>query len=386
MNSNRPFSGLLAVSQLHRSFIVLEDGTIFAGQQVGGSAEPRVGEVVFNTSHSGYEEIASDPSYLNQIVVMTQPMQGNYGSDRTTWESRKFWIQGFVCLQVQNTKRNSSWLQTLIENNVPVLTEIDTRKLVLKLRSQGTPWGAIVRAESESEARTLGLSAIETKKVKESDWVYLASRKQIEDRPGKNPKGPRIAVLDFGCKENILRELEAKCSLLRIFPSRTTPEVISSFSPDGIMLTNGPGDPASAEVAPATVRSFLGHIPIFGICMGHQILALALGAKTYKLKFGHRGANHPIKDLVLNRIYMSSQNHGYAVDRESLPTTVGVTHINLNDQSVAGFYSESLKCLGIQYHPEASPGPHEARELFDYYFSILARKSEGKSNDRLLTV
>lgn len=380
-------------SQFEKAFLVLQDGSVFSGKQIGQLEsstatinEPQVGEVVFNTSHSGYEEIASDPSYLNQIVVMTQPMQGNYGADRRTWESRKLWIQGFVCLQMQNSKQNSTWLRTLIENDIPVLTEVDTRKLVLKLRNQGTPWGAIVNAENESDARKSGLAAIEFKKIKETDWVYIASRKQIEDRPGQNPKGPRIAVLDFGCKENILRELESRCSTLRIFPSRTNPEVIASWSPDGIMLTNGPGDPACAEVAPNTVRAFLGHIPIFGICMGHQILALALGAKTYKLKFGHRGANHPIKDLVLNRIYMSSQNHGYAVDGATLPNSVKVTHINLNDQSVAGFYSESLKCLGIQYHPEASPGPHEARELFNYYFSILAQKFEAKKNDRILTV
>lgn len=370
-------------------FLVLDDGDCYEG--VGYSRQfefpERAGEVVFNTTHSGYEEIATDPSYLNQIIVMTAPMQGNYGSDRADWESSKIWINGFVSLQLQDSVRDSSWADLLVKNNVPILTEIDTRKLTIRLRNQGTPWGALVVSESSELARQKAQELIRVAKQVDTDWVWIASRKDIELRKGKNPQGPRVAVLDFGSKENILRELETRCSEIKIFPSRTPFDVIQSFSPDALMLTNGPGDPAAVQQAPETIRHFLGKIPIFGICMGHQVLSLALGAKTYKLKFGHRGANHPIKDLLLNKIYMSSQNHGYAVDDKTLPSEIRVTHTNLNDKTVAGFYSEKLNCLGIQYHPESHPGPHDAVLLFDYFISVMSKKNmNGKQNDKSINL
>ena len=375
------------VSQM-QYFLVLEDGTVFKGQNYErqNNFPETVGEVVFNTTNSGYEEIATDPSYFNQIMVMTNPMQGNYGVDHRVWESKQFWIKGFICLQIQNSKGDSTWADRLCENQVPILTDVDTRKLVLKLRDSGTPWGAIVKAENQVAARDKAAQLIKTKKAIETDWVHLVSRKKIEDLDGHNNTGPRVAVLDFGTKENILTELLKKSSALRIFPSRTTATEIAQWKPDSLMLTNGPGDPAAVEVAVATVQSFLGKIPVFGICMGHQVLSLALGAKTYKLKFGHRGANHPIKDLLLNRVYMSSQNHGYAVDDKTLPAHAKVTHRNLNDQSVAGFFSDELNCLGIQYHPEASPGPHEAIQLFDYFFSKMHKKKERMKNDFNITI
>ena len=375
------------VSQM-QYFLVLEDGTVFKGQNYErqNNFPETVGEVVFNTTNSGYEEIATDPSYFNQIMVMTNPMQGNYGVDHRVWESKQFWIKGFICLQIQNSKGDSTWADRLCENQVPILTDVDTRKLVLKLRDSGTPWGAIVKAENQVAARDKAAQLIKTKKAIETDWVHLVSRKKIEDLDGHNNTGPRVAVLDFGTKENILTELLKKSSALRIFPSRTTATEIAQWKPDSLMLTNGPGDPAADEVAVATVQSFLGKIPVFGICMGHQVLSLALGAKTYKLKFGHRGANHPIKDLLLNRVYMSSQNHGYAVDDKTLPAHAKVTHRNLNDQSVAGFFSDELNCLGIQYHPEASPGPHEAIQLFDYFFSKMHKKKERMKNDFNITI
>jgi carbamoyl-phosphate synthase small subunit len=369
-------------------FLVLEDGTLFKGQNYErqNNFPETVGEVVFNTTNSGYEEIATDPSYLNQIIVMTNPMQGNYGVDHRVWESRQFWIKGFVCLQIQNSKLDSSWADRLCEHRVPILTGVDTRKLVLKLRDSGTPWGAIIKAESQSAAREKALNLIKAQKPTETDWVYLASRKNIKDIQGQIINGPRVAVLDFGTKENILNELLKKASVLRIFPSRTSGKEIAEWKPDSLMLTNGPGDPAAVEFAVETVKGFLGKIPIFGICMGHQILSLALGAKTYKLKFGHRGANHPIKDLLLNLVYMSSQNHGYAVDDKTLPAHSIVTHRNLNDHSVAGFFSEEANCLGIQFHPEASPGPHEATQLFDYFFSKMHKKKERMNNDFNFTI
>lgn len=357
-----------------KGFLVLESGEVYTGLWRGG--KPMAGEVVFNTSHSGYEEIATDPSYFKQIMVMTAPMQGNYGVSKSFWESKQFWIQGFLALQIQESDRDKAWLQRLDEMGIPTVSDIDTRKIVLRLRDQGTPWGAVVQAKDATEAQAIAKTLIEKEKQIERDWVWLVSRKQKEVRRGLKPNGPRIAILDFGSKENILRELENRCSELHIFPSRATYQEILDCRPDGLFLTNGPGDPGDVLEAPDTVRKFLGKIPLMGICMGHQILAIALGAKTYKLKFGHRGANHPIRDRLLNIVYMSSQNHGYAVQSETLPKNVEVTHINLNDHTVAGIYSPSMNCLGVQYHPESHPGPHEASKLFDYFIDKMVKGQE----------
>lgn len=370
---------------MKKAFLVLESGDVFDGMQMDEQADfpDKAGEVVFNTSHSGYEEIATDPSYFSQIIVMTAPMQGNYGVDPKVWESDRMWIQGFVCVQMQNTVRENSWSKLLIKHNVPILTEVDTRSLVIKLRSQGTPWGALVAASDADQARVKAKDIIAKQKNLEPDWVHLCSRKQIEDRKGLVSNGPRVAILDFGAKENILRELELRTSAIRIFPSRADIKTIEDWKPDSLMLTNGPGDPALVEKAQDTIKHFVGRLPVFGICMGHQVLSLALGAKTYKMKFGHRGANHPIKDELLGQIYMSSQNHGYAVKDETLPKDVVVTHRNLNDQTVAGFYSKKLNCLGIQYHPESRPGPHEASKLFDFFITEMHKKKERSLNNEL---
>lgn len=358
-----------------RSFLVLESGEIFAGAlAASGQTFERAGEVVFNTSHSGYEEIATDPSYFSQIVVMTAPMMGNYGVNDLFWESKKIWIEGFVCLQIQNTQRENSWLRRLQDHCVPLLSEVDTRALTLRLRDGGTPWGAIVSAESEIEASRKASQLIVDKKSIDKDWVFQASRKTTEVQQGLFSKGPRIAVLDFGAKENILRELRARASEVVIFNSRTSSNEILAARPSGLMLTNGPGDPSDVQIAVDTVKTLISKLPIFGICMGHQILGLALGAKTYKLKFGHRGSNHPIRDELLNQIYMTSQNHGYAVERESLPADVRVTHVNLNDQTVAGVHSEAKNCLGVQFHPESHPGPHESRALFDFFVNQMMKR------------
>ncbi len=351
------------------AYLVLETGEIYEGRWRGGT--DRAGEVVFNTSHSGYEEIATDPSYLGQIVVMTAPMMGNYGIDAKVWESSQIWIEGFIALQIQESSRDQNWLKTLVDRGIPAVSDLDTRQLVMRLRSGGTPWGALIQAETADQAKAKSIPLIETKKKIDKDWVWLATRKKKEVRRGQNPNGPRITVLDFGSKENILRELEQRSSEVTILPSRATHREILETRPDGLMLTNGPGDPAEVQVAVGTVRELLTQVPTFGICMGHQILGLALGAKTYKLKFGHRGANHPIRDDLLAKIYMTSQNHGYAVDAKTLPSDVKVTQVNLNDQTCAGLYSQERNCLGIQYHPESRPGPHEATELFDFFINKM---------------
>jgi carbamoyl-phosphate synthase small subunit len=343
----------------------METGEIYAGLWCGG--KDRAGEVVFNTSHSGYEEMATDPSYFGQILVLTAPQQGNYGEDDAWWESKKIWIEGFICVEMQNTGRESSWRDKLDRFGVPILADVNTRKLVLQLRDKGTQWGALIQADTAEQAAAKAPQLIAAKKEMDLDWAHVVSVKKPELRPGQNKRGPKIAVLDFGCKENTLRELVARCSEVCLFPSRTKPEEIRKYNPGGVLLSNGPGDPMDVDVAAETVRDLLGWRFIFGICMGHQILGRAMGAKTYKLKFGHRGSNHPIKDTLLNKIYMTSQNHGYAVDLQSLPSTVQVTHVNLNDNTVAGIYDSTRKALSVQFHPESHPGPHDAVGLFDFF-------------------
>lgn len=356
----------------NNGFLVLESGEVYSGLWQGDeSVRERAGEVVFNTSHSGYEEMATDPSYFSQILVLTAPQQGNYGESNQFWESNKIWIEGFVCVEMQSSWRDRSWRDKLQRAGVPILSDVDTRKLVLYLREHGTVWGALVHASDFEAAQIRARELIEEKKKLDSDWVYLVTSKDEQVLKGEVPNGPRVAVLDFGCKTNSLRELKKRCSEIKIFPSRTVAQRIRDYNPDGILLSNGPGNPEDVQIAPETIRELLGWKFIFGICMGHQVLGRALGGETYKLRFGHRGSNHPIKDSILNKIYMSSQNHGYAVKQETLPTTVQVSHVNLNDHTVAGIYDPSRKALSVQFHPESHPGPHEASELFDFFIGQL---------------
>lgn len=349
-----------------RGLLVLESGEIFSGRWEGASSE-RAGEVVFNTSHSGYEEMATDPSYFSQILVLTAPQQGNYGEDNSWWESERIWIDGFVCVEMQNSKRDKSWREKLSRCEIPILTDVDTRRLVFHLRDHGTVWGALVKGDDEASARATAREMIAAKKKADLDWVHQVSSKSERTIKGDNPSGPRVAALDLGCKLNSLRELKRRSSEVRVFPSRATAAQIRSYNPDGIFLSNGPGDPADVKQAAETVKDLVGWRFIFGICMGHQILGRALGGETYKLKFGHRGSNHPIKDGLLNKIYMTSQNHGYAVRQDTLPEGVQVTHVNLNDHTVAGIYDPGRKLMSVQFHPESHPGPHEAVDLFDFF-------------------
>ena len=352
-----------------KGFLVLESGEIFPGVWHGGV--DRVGEVVFNTAHSGYEETATDPSYFRQIMVCTAPQQGNYSVDSSVWESRKIWIEGFVCLEIQDSDRDADWKSLLIKNDIPVLTDLDTRKIALILRSKGTPVGALVKAATEEEARRKFAHLRGQFDRQDLDWVHAVSRTSVEDHLGDVPQGPRVAVLDYGVKQNSLREIQRRAKAYRIFPSRASAHEILDWSPDVVFLSNGPGDPAHVQKAVETVRELLGKKRIFGICMGHQILAMALGAKTFRLKFGHRGVNHPIEDRLQNCVYMTSQNHGYAVIPESIPSDVQVSHVNLNDLSVAGIYHPRTKAFSVQFHPESHPGPHEASELFDFILGKL---------------
>ena len=352
-------------------FLVLGTGEVFRGKFLGG--KECAGEVVFNTSHSGYEEMATDPSYFNQILVMTAPMQGNYGENDDFWESSRIHIQAFVCMEIQSSLRDSHWKNKLISHGVPILSGVDTRSLTLCLRKRGTVWGAVVRESDWQKAQRRASHFIVAGQRMEKDWPFMVTGKKPKEIRGDKIKGPRVAVMDFGYKQNIVRELIKRCSAVYIVPPRIAAEEIIKWKPSGLLLSNGPGDPAKVKQAVETVHYLLGRFFIFGICMGHQLLSLALGAKTYRLKFGHRGSNHPVRDELLKKIYVTSQNHGYAVERESLPDHVAITHTNLNDGTVEGFFSQKDRCLGIQFHPESHPGPHEAVSLFDFFIKQLAK-------------
>ena len=351
-----------------QGFLVLESGDIFQGLwQHPDEHLWKVGEVVFNTSHSGYEEIATDPSYFSQIMVMTAPHQGNYGSDTEVWESENLWVRGVVCLEMQNTKRENSWLHRLQKSQIPVLTEVDTRNLVLLLREKGSLWGCLLAEDFAEKAFEKALELIDKeKRCSPKKWANEVSTASAYDLSGMGSQS-RVAVIDYGIKKNMLKELLKRCKALKVFNSRSSAEDIKSYNPDGIMLSNGPGDPAIMSEARDVVKQLVGWRPIFGICLGHHMLAMALGAKTYKLRFGHRASNHPIRDDLLKSVYVTAQNHGYAVDEKTLPSYVNVTHRNLNDQTVAGIACPEKKCFSVQFHPESHPGPHEAVALFDKF-------------------
>jgi len=348
--------------------LILETGEFFKGLLL--NKKTQAGELVFNTSHSGYEEIATDPSYYNQMMVMAAPLQGNYSSKRRNWQSDKIWIKAFICLEIQKSERDKKWLKTLEEHKIPVLSHVDTRQLVFYLRKYGSLYGAVVPSGDQTKALDLIKKA---KEIRDQDWTQFVCVKEVKTLEGKKKKGLNLALIDFGFKKNILKELLKRVSSLQIFPSNSSFEMVKKFNPSAIVLSNGPGDPKNVLKGTKLVKRLLGRYPIFGICMGHQILARALGANTYKLKFGHRGSNHPIQDALLNRIYMSAQNHGYAVNPESLTKEVQVSQINLNDKTVAGIFSKKYKCLSVQFHPENGPGPTEALALFDYFFENLVK-------------
>ena len=350
--------------------LILETGEVFKGLLSDDSVQ--AGEVVFNTSHSGYEEIATDPSYYNQILVMTAPLQGNYGSDLKFWQSEKIWIKALICLEMQNSQRDGQWRDRLIKNKIPILTGVDTRSLVLRLRKKGVIWGVTAPLSQKISAGRI----IQKEQAKSKDWTQAVSVSEPKEFKGKKRSGLRIALIDFGYKKNILEELLKKASAVCLFPSNSPSQVIKNWKPSALVLSNGPGDPKDVIEGTELVKKLLGFKPIFGICMGHQVLSQALGAKTYKLKFGHRGSNHPIQDKLLDRVYISAQNHGYAIHPETLPKEVLVSHINLNDHTVAGIFSKKHKCLSVQFHPENKPGPTEAVTLFDYFIKNLAQKGK----------
>ncbi|MFZ5814674.1 MAG: glutamine-hydrolyzing carbamoyl-phosphate synthase small subunit [Bacillota bacterium] len=362
-----------------KGYLVLEDGSVFAGEGFGAVTE-MAGEVVFNTGMTGYQEVLTDPSYCGQIVTMTYPLIGNYGINPEDFESRKPWVRGFIvkelCESPSHWQAAKSLSAYLAENEIPGLAGIDTRALTRHLRSAGTKRGVIITTLSEEEPTAGQIAA----------WVAKAQSFEMHDQvmTVTTPQpyrifgsGYRVVVIDYGLKTNILRSLSERDCDLTVVPAHWTAEQILDLNPDGIMLTNGPGDPTDLPESIETVKELIayGELPIFGICLGHQITSLALGARTYKLKYGHRGANHPVKDFNTGRVYITSQNHGYAVDDATLPTDVVVTHRNLNDGTVEGIAHMTKPVFTVQYHPEAAPGPQESAYLFDRFLALMAEKS-----------
>ncbi|AWL12276.1 Carbamoyl-phosphate synthase (glutamine-hydrolyzing) [Saliniradius amylolyticus] len=373
------------------ALLVLEDGSVFKGTAIGADGVA-VGEVVFNTAMTGYQEILTDPSYAEQIVTLTYPHIGNTGTNDEDEESSQVWAKGLVIrdlpLIASNFRNQQSLSDYLKQRNILGIADIDTRRLTRILRTTGAQGGCIMAGDDISEAEALdkakdfpGLKGMDLAKevsVKAShhwrsgSWVLGEghSEKQDSELPY------HVVAYDFGAKSNILRMLVDRGCRLTVVPAQTPADEVLALNPDGVFLSNGPGDPEPCTYAIDAIKTLLEKdLPIFGICLGHQLLAIASGAKSEKMKFGHHGANHPVKDIPNDRVMITSQNHGFAVDEDSMPDNLEVTHISLFDQSIQGIHRKDKPAFGFQGHPEASPGPHDAAPLFDHFIDLIkARK------------
>ncbi|MCK4259124.1 MAG: glutamine-hydrolyzing carbamoyl-phosphate synthase small subunit [Halanaerobiales bacterium] len=348
--------------------LILEDGSLLRGKGIGIQGET-IGEVVFHTGMTGYQEILTDPSYHDQIITFTYPLIGNYGVNAHSTESSKIQARGLIVKEAakyySNWQAESSLQHYLEKNKVVGIEQIDTRALTRKLRDKGTMLGAIVTGKVVKDLEEY-LQKIRQFKVAENPV-----QKVTTERPYViSGEGKRIALLDFGTKSNIIRNLKEKQCEIIVFPAWTEPEVILAMKPDGLVLSNGPGDPSRLPYID-NIKKLVGKVPIMGICLGHQLTALAFGANTYKLKYGHRGANHPVKDLETQKVYITSQNHGYVVDEKTLPKAAKITHINLNDGTIEGLAYPEYGIQTVQYHPEAAPGPADAKYLFEEFIEKL---------------
>ncbi len=353
------------------AILALEDGTIFKGTSFGAEGES-FGEVVFNTSMAGYQEILTDPSYKGQIVAMTYPLIGNYGTNSEDVESVKPQVSGFVVREcsvvASNWRAQKSLHEYLKENNIPGIAGIDTRALTRHIRLQGAMKAII--STGDLHEKSLVKKACASPGLIGRDLVrqVTSDRVQYWNKQGKY----KVAVIDCGVKFNILRELANNGCQAIMVPAKTEAEQILGLKPNGVLLSNGPGDPAGVPYVVETVKRLIGRVPIFGICLGQQMLGLALGGKTYKLKFGHHGANHPVKDLKTGRIAITVQNHGFCVDIESLPKKdIEITHINLNDKTLEGIRHKRFPIFSVQFHPEAGPGPNDAKYLFGEFVKMM---------------
>jgi carbamoyl-phosphate synthase small subunit len=366
--------------------LALEDGTVFTGRAFGATGTTE-GEVVFNTSMYGYQEILTDPSYKGQIVTMTYPLIGNYGVNRQDVESKKPHVAGFIIKELppaySNYRADISLEQYLKDNNIIGIEGIDTRALTRRLRITGAMRG-VLSTEILDDQKLVD-RAKHGAQMLGADWVqavkpeaqYEWDEDQGDWRLGKVERGDglHVVALDCGAKSNILRHLAERGVKVTVLPPDTTADEIMKHRPDGLFISNGPGDPAALDYAVKPIQGVLDKVPTFGICLGHQLLGRAIGATTYKLKFGHRGGNQPVKNLDTGRVEITSQNHGFAVDQKSLEAKGGVvTHLNLNDNTVEGFRHSKLPVFSVQYHPEASPGPHDAAYLFDAFIEMMKTK------------
>ena len=369
--------------------LVLEDGSAWRGRSFGAHAE-RAGEVVFNTSMTGYQEILTDPSYRGQIVVMTTPHIGNYGTNELDDESVGAQVEGLVVRELSATASNWRASQELHrylrQHGVPGIAEVDTRAITRRIRERGALRGIV--SSTDRDVESLLRKARSAPPLEQQDLVRLVTCHRVHGwdsprdprwaagRTAGEPPDPsrrlRCVAYDFGAKQNIFRLLWESGFDVTVVPADTPAADALALRPDGVFLSNGPGDPATATYAVDAVRGLVGTVPVFGICLGHQIAALALGARTYKLKFGHRGANHPVLDLRSGRVAVTSQNHGYAVDAATLPRDAVITHRNLNDDTCEGFLVEEARLYAVQYHPESSPGPHDSLHLFGEFRALVA--------------
>jgi carbamoyl-phosphate synthase small subunit len=369
-----------------KAVLLLEDGSVFEGNSFGANGQ-KCGEVVFNTSMTGYQEILTDPSYYEQIVTMTYPLIGNYGTNNSDLESRKVFASGFIvkenCPYPSNWQSKTSLDEYLKKNNVIGLEGIDTRKLVKHIRTEGAMKGIISSTDlninklREKLRRYPGLVGRDIVKDATAGKTYSWNRGVVDAITGeelKCKKKYKVVAFDYGIKYNILRLLCSHGCDVKVVPADTSAKRVLSQKPDGVFLSNGPGDPAAVNYAIETIKGLLGKLPIFGICLGHQLLGLALGGRTYKLKFGHRGANHPVKNLLTGAVEITTQNHGFCVDINSLKGRhIEVTHVNLNDNTNEGIRSEKLSAFSVQYHPEASPGPHDSSYLFRTFTELMSK-------------
>jgi len=370
-----------------KAILLLEDGTVFEGKAFGAEG-CRCGEVVFNTSMTGYQEILTDPSYHEQIITMTYPLIGNTGTNPVDWESRKVFARGFVvkenCPYPSNWRDKGSLDAYLKKGRIVGIEGIDTRRLVRHIRTQGAMRGVIssgelrVKALAETLASYPGLVGRDIVKDVTVKKPYTWEEGPVDilqgDQPARASGRFRVVAVDYGMKRNILRRLCAFGCRVTVVPAATTARQILALRPQGVFLSNGPGDPAAVTYAVEAIQGLLGKVPIFGICLGHQLLGLALGGRTFKLKFGHRGANHPVKNLKTGRVEITSQNHGFCVDIDSLKGRgADITHMNLNDQTLEGLRCRRLAAFSVQYHPEASPGPHDSDYLFRDFVDLMQK-------------
>lgn len=373
-----------------KGFIALEDGTIFEGKSVGIEGE-KEGELVFNTSMTGYQEIMTDPSYKGQIVAMTYPLIGNYGVNGEDMESAVPQVEGFIAREfskiTSNFRADEGLLEYLKKHNIIALEEVDTRALTRHIRLKGAMKAVISTVEHDTNS--LVAKARDSQGIVGRDLVrevtcgapYVYEEGQSSEAGGHGPDKNstrnaeptlRVVVMDYGVKRNILRLLKKIGCSVTVMPATTRAEEVLAARPDGILLSNGPGDPEGVPYAVEEIQKLLGKLPIFGICLGQQLLGLAYGGRTYKLKFGHRGANQPIKDMATGRVYITSENHGFAVDLASIKgQPVRATHINLNDNTVEGIEHEEYPIFSVQFHPEASPGPHDSYGLFNKFHDMM---------------